>query len=189
MKERTSPRNPAVLSESTQRRLGMYALTASAAGVSLLALAQPGEAKVIYTKAHMPINPYSQAYIDLNHDGIPDFVVYTWLEPHGYFDVMAFYPLQNGAQMARGSQSLSSNHRRGIADFPPGQTVGKDKDFSVGGTLAGTNFYSTRAPRYFGLWAKRRERGQGALRWLAIQYQRQDPLRMGAAQCLPRPIF
>jgi hypothetical protein len=54
-------------------RLTMYALAATAAGVSLLALAQPAEGKIIYTKAHKKIGPNSTLHLDLNHDGIADF--------------------------------------------------------------------------------------------------------------------
>ena len=71
MKERFLPRKPVVLSESTQRRLGMYALSATATGVGILAMAQPADAKIIYTPAHTKVVPALP--IDLNHDGIVDF--------------------------------------------------------------------------------------------------------------------
>jgi hypothetical protein len=51
----------------------MYALAASAAGVSLLALAQPSEAKIIYTHTHQRIQPGHSFRLDHNHDGIIDF--------------------------------------------------------------------------------------------------------------------
>jgi len=54
-------------------RLSMYALAASAAGVGMLALAQPAEGKIIYTKANKYIGPNTTLHLDLNHDGIPDF--------------------------------------------------------------------------------------------------------------------
>jgi hypothetical protein len=53
----------------------MYSLAASAAGVSLLALAQPAQAKIVYTPAHEPINRGVAVNIDLNHDGIKDFKI------------------------------------------------------------------------------------------------------------------
>ena len=59
------------LSESVHHRLNMYALAASAAGVGVLALARPAEAKIIYTPANQSIGPIT--YLDLNHDGITDF--------------------------------------------------------------------------------------------------------------------
>ena len=48
-----------------------YAAAASAAGVSLLALAQPVEARIIYTPAHKSIG--ATTFLDLTHDGTNDF--------------------------------------------------------------------------------------------------------------------
>jgi hypothetical protein len=61
------------LSDSIHQRLNMYALAASAAGVGILALAQPAEAKIVYTPAHVKIGNFSVVHLDLNHDGINDF--------------------------------------------------------------------------------------------------------------------
>jgi len=68
-------RQAAHLSESLSHRLNAYALAASAAGVSVLALAQSGEAKIVYTKAHVVLHSRSNSHylLDLNHDGIKDF--------------------------------------------------------------------------------------------------------------------
>jgi hypothetical protein len=40
------------LSKSLHHRLNAYALASGAAGVGMLAMAQPAEAKIIYTAAH-----------------------------------------------------------------------------------------------------------------------------------------
>ncbi len=72
--KRTS-RNPASLSESLQRHLNSYALAASAAGVGMLALAQPAEAKIVYTKIHHVIGPHGTYHFSLNHKGT-DFVIF-----------------------------------------------------------------------------------------------------------------
>jgi hypothetical protein len=69
------PRTPSKLSESLHQRLNSYALAASAAGVGMLALTQPLEAKIVYTKAHQQIAPNTQFNLDLNHDGITDFTI------------------------------------------------------------------------------------------------------------------
>jgi len=69
------PRTPSRLSASLDQRLNFYALAASAAGVSLLALAQPSEAKIVYTKTHQVIGTNGIYPIDLNHDGIIDFLI------------------------------------------------------------------------------------------------------------------
>jgi len=55
--------------ESVQQRLNAYALGGSAAGVSLLALLQPAEGKIVYTPAHVVIGAPGNYKLDLNHDG------------------------------------------------------------------------------------------------------------------------
>src|SRR5579872_5736039 len=65
------------ISDSLNRQLNAYALVASAAGVSVLALAGPSEAKVVYTETHQVTRAGVPLYIDLNHDGINDFVLRT----------------------------------------------------------------------------------------------------------------
>lgn len=61
----------------------MYALAASAAGVGMLALAQPAEAKIIYTKTNVNVFNYRGYPLDLNNDGTADFYLHgtctdTW---------------------------------------------------------------------------------------------------------------
>ncbi len=67
-------RVPSRLSEFLHHRLNAYALAASAAGAGTLALAQPAEAKIVYTAAHVTIGfgGVSTYKLDLNHDGITD---------------------------------------------------------------------------------------------------------------------
>jgi hypothetical protein len=75
MQRSTGPRKTAKLSESTQQRLNMYALVAGAAGVGMLAMAQPAAAKIVYTPANIQLG-HGIISIDLNHDGIADFELY-----------------------------------------------------------------------------------------------------------------
>jgi hypothetical protein len=65
------------ISDSLNRQLNTYALVASAAGVSVLALARTSEAKVVYTETHQVTSSRFPLYIDLNHDGIKDFLLRT----------------------------------------------------------------------------------------------------------------
>jgi len=60
------------LSESIHRRLDMYAIAASAAGVGVLALVLPSEAKIVYTRANQTLG-FGVTMLDLNNDGTPDF--------------------------------------------------------------------------------------------------------------------
>ena len=79
MKRSSGPRKTANLSESVHQRLNMYTLAAGAAGVSLLRLTPPCDAKIIYTPAHVVIGHggTNLFYIDLNHDGISDLAIAT----------------------------------------------------------------------------------------------------------------
>jgi len=73
-------RTPFTLSDSIHQQLNRYAVAASAAGVSLLALAQPSEAKIVYTPAHVavPRGYPGLLLLDLNHDGTADFKFENW---------------------------------------------------------------------------------------------------------------
>lgn len=79
MKRSSGPRKTANLSESVHQQLNMYTLAAGAAGVSLLCLTSPCDAKIIYTPAHVVIGHGGTDlfYIDLNHDGISDLAIAT----------------------------------------------------------------------------------------------------------------
>lgn len=65
------------LSESLGLRLNMYTSTATAAGVAVLALAGASEAKVVYTETNQVTRAGFPIYIDVNNDGIRDFVLRT----------------------------------------------------------------------------------------------------------------
>jgi hypothetical protein len=79
MKHSPRPRKKANLSESIYQQLNMYVLAAGAAGVGMLALAQPAEAKIVYTASNVAIGygGVQDYHLDLNHDGIADFSIFT----------------------------------------------------------------------------------------------------------------
>jgi len=72
-----SPRTPFRLSDSLNHHLNMYVMAASAAGVGMLALTPPAEAKIVYTPAHVVLKKDTNIVrsIDLNHDGVKDFIL------------------------------------------------------------------------------------------------------------------
>ena len=75
--------------------LKMYALAASTAGVGVLALAQPAEGKIIYTKANKFIGSNMTVHVDVNHDGLVDFDlkdVLTTSTAGGAFGTMSAVP-------------------------------------------------------------------------------------------------
>ncbi len=63
-----------VLSGTAEHGLRFYALAATAASVSVLALAQPAEGEVIITNKTIPIHANKLVLLDLNGDGVNDFV-------------------------------------------------------------------------------------------------------------------
>ena|SRR5579859_4192331 len=73
MMRSSRPRKTANLSESLHRQLKMYALAANAAGVGALALAQPSEAKIVYTPTKVILQNTKPFALDLNRDGNVDF--------------------------------------------------------------------------------------------------------------------
>ena len=96
-----SNRQASSLNDRLNKRLLAYMATASAAGVSMLAMTQSADAEVVYTPAHRPI--VSESHLDLNNDGIPDFTFHSNFYicgTCGYFDVLAPKPnkLMSNAQ-------------------------------------------------------------------------------------------
>lgn len=67
---------PAELSESLRRELDVYALLATAAGVSLLVLAPAANARIIYTPTHHVIGYPGSYNLDLNNDGKADVTIF-----------------------------------------------------------------------------------------------------------------
>ncbi len=74
------------LSKPIRHQVNLYALAASAAGVGILALAEPAEAEVVYTPSHVPIAPNRTVGLDLNHDGIVDFTFQNRLYIYSVYD-------------------------------------------------------------------------------------------------------
>jgi len=147
-----SPRprkTPINLSQSLQHRLNSYALAASAAGVGMLALAQPAQAKIVYTKSREVLGLYGlHGYtLDLNHDGIGDFTIDWWRS--------------TGARR-EGLQEVGDNGNRALGGkFGPyalkaGASIGPKGEFrsgtvmlSIGGGTYTSSYGSIRA----GYWA------------------------------------
>jgi hypothetical protein len=62
------------LSQSIHKQLNMYAFAAGAAGVGMLAFAVPAEGRIVYTPDNQKIPPNGYLALDLNHDGVNDFI-------------------------------------------------------------------------------------------------------------------
>lgn len=64
------------LKEHFGKRLRAYVVTAGAAGASLLAVARPAPADIIFTLVNITVEPNSNIFLDLNHDATNDFTLF-----------------------------------------------------------------------------------------------------------------
>jgi hypothetical protein len=121
------------ISESLDRQLNTYALVASAAGVSVLALARASEARVVYTETHQVTRARVPLYIDLNHDGIKDFALRTRYYAGSYFsaglDASGYRNFNNavaGRRFSRSGYFFSA-----ASALPAGARIGPKSKFPV----------------------------------------------------------
>jgi hypothetical protein len=164
MKKSSQSRTPSQLSKSLDTKLKHYALAASAAGASLLAISQSGEAKVIYTPVNKTI-PYNSTPIpiDLNRDGIDDFSLNA-ISSTGERFSQAFVQVtpSNSVNRVWGLLQKVSLHSGSIlaaGALPPGVEVGRTGRFANSGAqvladrsiVVGTLTSATK--NYIGNWA------------------------------------
>jgi len=105
----------------------MYPLAASAAGVSLLALVQPSEAKIVYTSAHHVIGPNSSFRLDLNHDGRADFTLGYYLRTVTSGAARSVYA---SAAPGNGIEGTAGSHRFLAAALKRGTRIPNRHHFS-----------------------------------------------------------
>jgi hypothetical protein len=122
------------ISDSLNRQLNTYALVASAAGVSVLALARASEAKVVYTETHQVTHSGFPLYIDLNHDGIKDFVLRTtYYAGTAYFKVGLDASGDLNINNAVAGRRFSHNGYffSAASALPAGARIGSERKFPV----------------------------------------------------------
>ena len=124
-----SDRASQAVSQPLHRRLDCYALAASAAGVGLLALAQPADAEIVYTQVNQTI-PFDTTFnLDLNNDGIVDFQIKNHEE--GYLGLkadlfmLAVDPNNRAAGEAFAPSALAGGVTIGSDTVFPDHSVGK----------------------------------------------------------------
>lgn len=81
-----------------EKQLGMYLAAASAAGVGLLAVSTPAEAKVVYKPANITVPFDTPTNIDLNGDGIADVTLGVYPGDKS-FQMVANAPAGNGVRL------------------------------------------------------------------------------------------
>jgi hypothetical protein len=148
------PRATARINSKLDKNLGAYMAAAGAAGVSILALAQPAQAKVMYTPAYIRLN--NNLILDINHDGTYDFGI------HAYgFCISQEVGSLCGQSFRLNASSYSKGKFMGAPGFGSalfaGAQIGPAGQFSAGGIL-GTNFtwnssVGSSPPNWFGPFA------------------------------------
>jgi len=126
-------------SNDLNRQAGLYSLAATAAGVSLMVLAQPAAGEVVITNKNIPI-PFCDGLtgpcpvsVYLNNDGIADFQLslYDSLRTHRSTIRLTVEPLQGGAVVGTPPRT----HRYGYASaLLRGSKIGPSAHFLAGQT-------------------------------------------------------
>lgn len=154
-RQSNSPRNRATaqINSRLEKSLAAYMAAAGAAGVGLLAAPQLAEGKVVYTPANIAVNGTTN--IDLNHDGIADFVL-------GYHEldkslVLAVGPLVTGNEMKLAEGGAAAGFF-GVPVGPGGQFAATNS-YSFGLIMAVAGSYSV--TWFFGPWANATNRYLG----------------------------
>jgi hypothetical protein len=143
----TRSRQIAQINPSLDRHLAAYMLAAGAAGASLLA-ATSAEAEIVYTPAHTTIAGHTSLLLDINHDGINDFVLTNWS-----YDEASHLGIDQKAT-ANGILGHGDPLPAGVRIGPKGAFVGY-ASMAVNVTISGESFYNgpwkQATNRYLGL--------------------------------------
>lgn len=123
----SSAPSPSSLSESAHQRLNMYALAASAAGVSLLALAPPSEAKIVHHQIGVALQGNSYYLFNPANQSVSPFsFVASFINR-----TSAWW---NRVWVRRGSQYAGALLAKNqfVAEVQPGAEIGKGGVFGEG---------------------------------------------------------
>jgi hypothetical protein len=183
MKRSSRPRSTAELSKSLHQQLTMYALAASAAGVSVLALAQSSEAKIVYTHVHKVIRPNSHLDIDLNHDSSVDFRIRNVYRSNTFYKVGSLGA--SGVQSPIAVEGMSTFHsgRRALAfALHRGARIGPAKPFS-GTLMVRESIYNFGGVRGY-WWSRAESSGNPRPHYLGLKFQVKGKIHFGWARLI-----
>jgi len=145
------------ISDSLNRQLNMYTQVAAAAGVSVLALVGASEAEVVYTQTYQVTHPSFPLYIDLNHDGINDFLVRaTYYAGSSGFEIgLDASGIGDNAVDARRFRSSAGYFFSAAFALQAGARIGPKGNFSVPFPFMAVEHFSRIGSQYsdLGFWA------------------------------------
>jgi hypothetical protein len=132
------------------KNLTAYVTAATAAGVALLAAVPPAAAEIVYTRTHVSIYAISTYYLDINHDGGPDFNIACL----GSTCVSRHSSILFVAPQVAGNQVISQGEAAAVAARAP---IGPGQNFTTGTFYGGFRMADAGAYSghswFFGNWA------------------------------------
>jgi len=152
---KSTPKRGRSLNRLLDRRLLSYATAAAASGVSVLGLAPPAEAQVVYTPAHVLIGSHTVYGLDLANTGTTDFILHGSVTANcsTVFSALLAKPAASGDGV-EGVVYLGSPVAKALN---PGEPIGSSQRFinnqrARGGVLMGEAIYSPGGGQYRGKW-------------------------------------
>jgi hypothetical protein len=149
-------RSPASLNSKLDRKLFAYATAATAAGASILALAQPSQAEIVFTPTHKMVPMNKSVALDLNGDGITDFTFRNTVSSCGLHAAppecsnFTFQGLEvYGNSALNGAWAAGT---RGASALPPGKKVGPGVKFTNYGALESCATFNGFSEGSYGPW-------------------------------------
>jgi hypothetical protein len=183
VKPSSTSRKTTKLSDPLHKRVNMYALAGSAAGVGVLALAPPSDAKILYTHAHVliPKDTNITRYIDLNHDGIQDFEVRHRFEQSSRFTLSSLNAFGASDRTSNRVMGVKQEHSpfssafalKAGAKIGPGPGFSRDHPLMAFATSPGSTFV-------LGYWAENKEGVKN--RYLGLQFVIKGKVHYGWAR-------
>jgi len=141
--ENPLPSNPARLgSADLEKRIAAYAAV-GVAGACLLSASPDAEAKVVYTPANVVIDRGMKFDLDVNHDGVVDFVFSNAGTTFGFVQLFGVSPQDHLNAVVNEGICIRSNFfpRNAPAALPSGQEIGKPLKFAPYGQCMRSFFY------------------------------------------------
>ncbi len=163
------------LREHLDRRLISYA--AATAGATILGVAVPSGAQIVYTPAHVVIEQGGTYSLDLNNDGTKDFALHNSLRANcsTFWSSLLALPAAGNAV-----QGLTLRDRNDASALNAGAPIGSNEKFVKQYPLLGAAINSPGGGQYSGRWL------HVVNRYLGLQFQINGETHFGWARMTVR---
>jgi hypothetical protein len=140
MKNHSSSNRARLCSADLEKRIAAYAAV-GVVGACLLSASPDAEAKVVYTPAHVVIDQGMKFDLDVDHDGVVDFVFSNGGST--FIQLFGVIPQDHANAVVDEGFCISSNlqPRNAPAALPSGQEIGKQLNFRPYGQCMRSFFY------------------------------------------------